>query len=155
MESIHCFFVFGWIKINFSVRDKFKLLISNINSQKHYQFAILRKCHFSSSRSLFLSQHSLMNWLQWQEWVVYLQSFNFKNFYICLPNTDIGLVKISWTVLEIFSQNLGKSATLSAVSFWWGHKVNMTMTSTKTFVNLWRFLPIVYPYQFPSSSDMK
>ena len=45
-ESLNCFFVFGWIKLNFGVRGKFRLLISNFNSKTQCQFAILRKCHF-------------------------------------------------------------------------------------------------------------
>ena len=47
-----------------------------------------------------------MNWLPWQQWMTYRQSFNFKNFYTWLPKHDISLVKISWTVFEIFSQTL-------------------------------------------------
>ena len=35
VESPYCFFVFGWIKLEFSVRDNFR----------QYQFEILRKCH--------------------------------------------------------------------------------------------------------------
>ena len=93
MESLHCFFVFGWIKLKFGVRVNFRLLISNLNSKTQYQFAILRKCHFSSIRSWFLAQQSLMNWLPWQQWVVYLQSFNFKTFYIWFPKIDRSLVK--------------------------------------------------------------
>ena len=41
-----------WI---FGVRDNFRLLISYLNPETQYQFEILRKCHFSSLRSLFLS----------------------------------------------------------------------------------------------------
>ena len=58
----------------------------------------LRKCHFSSIRSWFLTQHPLMNWLPWQQWMTYLQSFNSKNLHIWLPKNDISLVKISWTI---------------------------------------------------------
>ena len=32
VESLHCFFVFGWIKLKFGVRGNFGLLISNRNS---------------------------------------------------------------------------------------------------------------------------
>ena len=155
MESLHCFFVFGWIKLKFGVMGNFRLLLSNLNSKTQYQFEILRKCHFSSLRSRFLAQHSLVNRLQWQQWMIYLQSFNFKNFYIWLPKSDISLVKICRTFLEIFSQNPRKTSIFAAVQFWWRHKINMTMTSSKLFVNLWRFLPIVYPYQVSSSSDLK
>ena len=63
-----------------------------------YQFEILRKCHFSSLRSWFLAQHSLINWLSWQQWMTYLQSFNFRNCDIWLPKSDISLAKICWTV---------------------------------------------------------
>ena len=34
MESFHCFFVFGWIKLKFGVRGNFRLLISNLNSKR-------------------------------------------------------------------------------------------------------------------------
>ena len=50
VENLHCFFVFGWIKLKFSVRDNLRLLISNLNSTQ-YQLEILRKCHVSSLRS--------------------------------------------------------------------------------------------------------
>ena len=43
MESLHCFFVSGWIKLKFNVRGNFRLLISNLNSKTQYQFEILRK----------------------------------------------------------------------------------------------------------------
>ena len=52
-----------------------------------------------------IAQYSLMNWLLWQQWMTYLQSFNFKNVYIRLPKSDISLAKICWTVFEIFNQN--------------------------------------------------
>ena len=48
VESLHRFFVFGWIKLKFSVRGKFRLPISNLNSKTQYQFEIVRICHFSS-----------------------------------------------------------------------------------------------------------
>ena len=32
MESLHCFFVFGWNKLQFGLRGNFRLLISNLNS---------------------------------------------------------------------------------------------------------------------------
>ena len=51
--SLHGFFAFGWIKRKFGVRDNFGLLISNFNSKTHYQFGILRKCHFSKFRPWF------------------------------------------------------------------------------------------------------
>ena len=51
VESRHCFFVFGWIKLKFGVMGNFRLLISNLNSKMQYLFAIVRKCHFSSLRS--------------------------------------------------------------------------------------------------------
>ena len=51
VESVHCFFVFGWIKLNFGVRGNFRFLISNLNSKTQYRFEILRKRHFSSLRS--------------------------------------------------------------------------------------------------------
>ena len=60
-------FVFGWIKLKFGVRGNFRLLISNLNSKTRYQFEIVRKGHFSSLRTRFLAQHSLMNWLPWQQ----------------------------------------------------------------------------------------
>ena len=125
MEILHCLFVFGWIKLKFGVRGNFWLLISNLNSKMQHQFEILRKCHFSFLRSWFLAQHSFMNWLLWQQWLVYLQSFNFETFFIYLPKTGLSLVKISWTVFEIFSQNRRKSAIFSAVSLWWRHKINI------------------------------
>ena len=108
VESGHCFFVFGWIKLKFAVKGNFRL---NLNSKTQYQFEILRKSHFSSLRSLFLAQHSLTNWLSWQQWMTYLQPLNFKIFYTCFPKNDIGLVKINWTVFEIFSQNPRKPST--------------------------------------------
>ena len=121
---------FGWIKLKFGVRSNFTLLISNLNSETQYHFEIVRKCHFSSLRSWFLAQHYLMNWLPWQQWMTYLQYLNFKNFYIWLLKNDISLVKISWTVYEIFSQGPRKTSIFSAVAFWWRHKINMTMTSS-------------------------
>ena len=130
------FLCFGLIKLNFGARCNFRLLISNLKSKMQYQFAMLRKCHFYSIGSWFLAQHSLMNWLPWQQWVVYFQSFNFKNFYIWLSKTDISLVKITWTVFEISSQNPRRSAIFLAVSFWWRHKINMTMTPSKIVFNL-------------------
>ena len=51
VESPYFFFIFGWIKLEFGVRGDFRLLISNLNSKRQYQFEILRKCHFSSLRS--------------------------------------------------------------------------------------------------------
>ena len=51
VESFHCFFVFGWIKLKFDVRDNFRLPISNFNLETKYQLEIVRKCHFSSLRS--------------------------------------------------------------------------------------------------------
>ena len=72
VESPYCFFVFVWIKLEFGVRGNFRFLISNLNSKTQYQFEILRKCHFSSLRSWFLAQRSLMNWLPWQQWMTYL-----------------------------------------------------------------------------------
>ena len=118
------------------MRGNFRLLISNRNSKTQYLFAI---CHFSSLRSWFLAQHSLMNWLPWQQRMVYLPSFNFRNFYIYLLKSDISLVKISSTVFEIFSKNAQQSAIFSAVSFWWRHKINMTMTSSKQFCQFVKF----------------
>ena len=38
VESLYCFFVFGWIKLKFAVRGNFTLLISNLNSKVQYQF---------------------------------------------------------------------------------------------------------------------
>ena len=51
VKSLHCFFVFGWIKLKLGVRGNFRLLTSNLNSKTQYQFEILRKCHLSSLRS--------------------------------------------------------------------------------------------------------
>ena len=31
VESLHCFFVFGWIKLKFDVRGNFRLLILNVS----------------------------------------------------------------------------------------------------------------------------
>ena len=31
VESLYCFFVFGWIKLKFGVKGNFRLLISNLN----------------------------------------------------------------------------------------------------------------------------
>ena len=59
MESLHRFFIFGWIKLKFRVKGNFRLLISNLNSKMQYRFVILRKRHFSSLRSLFLA-HELV-----------------------------------------------------------------------------------------------
>ena len=106
MESLHCFFVFGWIKLKFGVRGNFRLLISNLSSETQYQFEILRKCHFSSLRSWFLAQHSLMNWFPWQQWMTYLQSFNFKNVYIRLPKIDISLVRSVKSFLRYSAKTL-------------------------------------------------
>ena len=47
VKSLHGFFVFGWIKLKFGVRGKFRVLISNRNSKKPYQFEVLRKLFFS------------------------------------------------------------------------------------------------------------
>ena len=33
VESPCCFFVFGWIKLEFGVKGNFRLLISNLNSK--------------------------------------------------------------------------------------------------------------------------
>ena len=129
-------FVFGWIQLNFGVRGNFRFLISNLNSKMQYLFTILRKCHFSSLRSWFLAQHD--SWTGYHGnsvWFIF-HLLIIKNFYIYLPKSDISLVKISWTVFEIFSQNAQKSAIFSAVSFWWHYKINMTMTSSKFLVNL-------------------
>ena len=126
----------GWIKLKFGVRGNFKLLISSLNLKTQYLFANLWKCHFPSLRSWCLAQHSIMNWLPWQQWMIYLPSFNFINVCIYLPKSDISLVKISWTVFEIFSQNAKKICYFSAVSSWWRHKINMTITSSKILVNL-------------------
>ena len=117
MESLHCFFLFGWIKLKFGVRGNFRLLTSNLNSKTQYQFEILRKCHSSSLTSWFFTQHSTRNWLPWQQWVTYLQSFNFKNLYMWLPKNDISLVKISYTVFEIFSQNPRKPSIFQLSHF--------------------------------------
>ena len=136
VKSLHCFLVFGWIKLKFGVRGNFRLLISNLNSKTQYQFEILRKCHFSFLRLWFLAQHSLINWLLWQQWMTYLQCFNLKNFYKWLTKNDISLVEISWTVFEILSQNPQKPSTFSPVAFWWRHTINMMMMSSKIFVNL-------------------
>ena len=43
VESLHCFFVFGWIKLKFGVRGNFRLLISNLNSKTQYQLRNLKK----------------------------------------------------------------------------------------------------------------
>ena len=51
LESLHCFFVCGWINLKFGVRGHFRPLISNLNSKTQYQFEIARKCHFPSLRS--------------------------------------------------------------------------------------------------------
>ena len=51
VDSLYCFFVFGWIELNFGVRGNLRLLISNLNSKTQYHFEILRKCHFSYVRS--------------------------------------------------------------------------------------------------------
>ena len=71
--------------VKFGVRGNFNLLTSNLNSKTKYQFEILRKSHFSSLRSWFLAQHSLINWLPWQHWMTCLQSFNSKGCYRWLP----------------------------------------------------------------------
>ena len=117
MESFHCIFVFRWIKPKFGVRGNFRLLISNLNSNAQYQFEILTKCHFSSLRSWFLAQHFLKNWLPWKQWMTCLQLFNFRRYYGWLSKNDISLLKISWTVFEIFGQNPRKPSTFSAVAF--------------------------------------
>ena len=149
MESLNCFFlVFGWIKLKVGVWGNFRLLILNVNLEMHYQFEILRKCHFSSSRSWFLAQHST------HELVNDVQSFNLENFHIWLPKNDISLVKISWATLSYLAKTL-ETYYFSAVTFRWRNKINMMMASSKLFVNFWRFLPIVYPYQVSSSSDLK
>ena len=44
-ESLHGFFVFGWIKLKFGVSGNFGLLISNLNSKTQYQFKILTLFH--------------------------------------------------------------------------------------------------------------
>ena len=98
VESLHCFFVFGWITLKFGVRGNFRLLISNLDSKMQYPFKILRKCYFSSLRSWFLAQHSLMNWLPWQQWMTCLQSCNFKNIYRWLPKNDISLLNCFWDI---------------------------------------------------------
>ena len=53
VESCHCFFVFGWIKLKFGVRSNLWLLISNLNSKMPYRFQILRK----NATFLFLKGH--------------------------------------------------------------------------------------------------
>ena len=67
--------------------------------------------------------------------MTYPQSFNFKNFYIWLPKSDISLVKIRQTFLEIFSQNPRKLSIFPIVAFWWRHKINLTWRYQK-------FLPL-------------
>ena len=44
VESLHCFFVFEWIKLKFGVWSNFsvRLLISNLDSKAQYQFKILK-----------------------------------------------------------------------------------------------------------------
>ena len=130
MESLHCFFVFERIKLQVGLRGNFRLLISNLNSKTQYEFEILRKCHFSSLGSWFLAQHPLMNWLPWQQWMIYLQSFNFKNFYIWLPKNDISLLKISWTVLRYSAKTfenlpffqLSHFDDVMKSTWWWRHQ---------------------------------
>ena len=46
VESLHCFFAFGWIKLTFGVRGNFRFLISNLNSETQYQFEILKNTTF-------------------------------------------------------------------------------------------------------------
>ena len=54
VESLHCLFVFGWIKLKFVVRDNFRLPILNLNSITQYRFEILRKMTlFFSSIMIF------------------------------------------------------------------------------------------------------
>ena len=31
VESLHCFFIFGWIKLQFGVKGNLRLLITNLN----------------------------------------------------------------------------------------------------------------------------
>ena len=42
-ESLHCFSVFGWIKLKLGVMSNFGLVISNLNSKTQYRFEILGK----------------------------------------------------------------------------------------------------------------
>ena len=46
VEDLHCFFVFGRMKLKFVVRSNLGHLISNLNSKTQYQFEILRKMPF-------------------------------------------------------------------------------------------------------------
>ena len=132
MESLHCFYVFGWIKLKFGVRGNFRLLISNLNRKSLYQFEILRKCYFSSW-SWFLAQHSLINWLPYQQWMTSLHSFNSKRYYRWLPKTDISLVKISWTVFKTFSK-----ASNDVMNFFCQFVMTFTYSiSLSRFIMIW------------------
>ena len=63
VESLYCFFVFGWIKLKFGVRGNFRLPISNLNSKTQYHFKILRQFHSSSLDNDFSPAlpHELVN----------------------------------------------------------------------------------------------
>ena len=102
--SLHCFLVFEWIKLKFSVRGYFWLLISNLSSKTQYWFKVLKKFHLSSLRSWFLAQQSLMNWLPWQQWMTCLQSFNFKRYYRWLPKNEV-----CWKSVEPFLRYSSKT----------------------------------------------
>ena len=55
--------------------------------------------------SCFLANHSLINWLSWQQEIACLQFFVSKDTPDNYLKLDISLVKISWTVFEIFSKS--------------------------------------------------
>ena len=61
VERLHCFLVFGSIKLTFGVRGNFGLLISNLNSKMQYRFEILRKMQlfFSFSSVIIFSPERL------------------------------------------------------------------------------------------------
>ena len=117
----------NWIKLTFGVRGNFMLLISNLNSNMQYQFEILTKYHFSSLRSWFLP--STPSWIGYHgnnEWPIFNLLISKTSTYNCLK------MKCFWYI----QPKPSKSYILSAVAFWWRHKINMTMTSSNIFANL-------------------
>ena len=63
----------------------------------HYQKKTPRK------RACFLAKQYLINWLSWQQEMTYVPFRNLKNTLDNCLKCDTSLVKISWTVFEIFS----------------------------------------------------
>ena len=121
------FAVFLRIKIKFGVWGNFGLLISNLCSKLSNAPKVVNKY------TTFFLFHQKLTYLL-------LLKHTVDN---CLRN-DISLVKITWTIFEIFSKNpqnlLFSCCHTSKQS--WDHSIEMTMTSSKLFLKFHSHLEI-------------